>query len=93
MKHDTINSREWLSLPKDETDHDDIINNDDTISHDNTISHDDTCVLTEGFKSSQVKCIKELQNVKDTFLKLSAIEQNLKINIKKKNVMRNIRDL
>ena len=42
-KHNTITSRERLSLPKEETTHDDSNNNDDTISHDNTISHDDTC--------------------------------------------------
>ena len=84
MKHDTINSREYLSLPKDEINHDDS-NNDDTISHDNTISHDDTCVLKEDFNSYQVKCIKELQNVKDAFLKkLSDIEQNLEKNLEKK---------
>ena len=78
MKHNTINSRECLSLSKDEINHDDSNNNDDTISHDNSISHDDTCVLKEDFNSYQVKCIKELQNVKDAFLKkLSDIEQNL----------------
>ena len=43
VKHNTVSSRECLSLPKDETTHDDSNNNDDTISHDNTISHDDTC--------------------------------------------------
>ena len=43
VKHNTISSRECLSLPKDETTHNDSNNNDDTISHDNTISHDDTC--------------------------------------------------
>ena len=85
MKHNTINSRECLSLPKDEINHDDSNNNDDTISHDNTISHDDTCVLKEDFNSYQVKCIKELQNVKDAFLKkLSDIEQNLEKNLEKK---------
>ena len=84
VKHNTINSRECLSLPKDEINHDDS-NNDDTISHDNTISHDDTCVLKEDFNSYQVKCIKELQNVKDAFLKkLSDIEQNLEKNLEKK---------
>ena len=84
VKHNTINSRECLSLPKDEINHDDS-NNDDTISYDNTISHDDTCVLKEDFNSYQVKCIKELQNVKDAFLKkLSDIEQNLEKNLEKK---------
>ena len=72
MKHNTINSRECLSLSKDEINHDDS-NNNGTISHVNTISHDDNCVLKEDFN-----CIKELQNVKDAFLKkLSNIEQNL----------------
>ena len=84
MKHNTTNSRECLSLPKDEINHDDS-NNDDTISHDNTISHDDTCVLKEDFNSYQVKCIKELQNVNNAFLKkLSDIEQNLEKNLEKK---------
>ena len=65
--------------------HDDSNNNDDTISHDITVSHDDTCVLKEDFNSYQVKCIKELQNVKDAFLKkLSDIEQNLEKNLEKK---------
>ena len=73
MKHNTINQRERLSLPKDEINHDDSNNNDDTISHDNTISHDDTFVLKEDFNSHQVKCIKKLQNVKDTFLKKLSI--------------------
>ena len=85
MKHSRINSGECLSLPKDEINHDDSNNNDDTISHDNTISHDDTCVLKEDFNSYQVKCIKELQNVKEAFLKkLSDIEQNLEKNLEKK---------
>ena len=84
MKHNTINSRECLSLPKDEINHDDS-NNDDTISHDDTITHDDTCVLKEDFNSYQVKCINEFQNVKDAFLKkLSDIEQNLEKNLDKK---------
>ena len=69
VKHNTINSRECLSLPKDEIDHDDSNNNDDNTSHDNTISHDDACVLKEDFNSYQVKCMKKLQNVKDAFLK------------------------
>ena len=65
--------------------YDDSNNNDDSISHDSTISHDDTCVLKEDFNSYQVKCIKELQNVKDAFLKkLSDIEQNLEKNLEKK---------
>ena len=86
VKHNTINSREYLSLSKDDSNnHDDSNNNDDTISHDNTVSHDDTCVLKEDFNSYQVKCIKELQNVKDAFLnKLSDIEQNLEKNLEKK---------
>ena len=84
MKHNAINSRECLSLPKDEINHDHS-NNDDTISHDNTISHNDTCVLKENSNSYQVKCIKELQNVKDTFLKkLFDVEQNLEKNLEKK---------
>ena len=69
MKHNTINSRECLSLPKYEIDHDDSNSNDDNTSHDNTISHDDACVLKEDFNSYQVKCMKKLQNVKDAFLK------------------------
>ena len=78
MTHNTINSNECLSQPKDETTHDDIYNNDDSISHDNTIRHDDTCILKEDVNSYQVKYITALQNVKNTFLKkLSDIEQNL----------------
>ena len=69
MNHNTINSRECLSLPKNEINLDDSYNNDDTISHDDTINHDDTCTLKEDFKSYQVKCIKELQNVKIPSLK------------------------
>ena len=81
-----------LSLPKDEINHDDS-NNDDTISYDNTISHDDTCVLKEDFNSYQVKCIKELQNVKDAFLKkLSDVEQNLEKILRKRNIIRNMKD-
>ena len=84
MKHNAINSRERLSLPKDEINHDHS-NNDDTISHDNTINHNDICVLKENSNSYQVKYIKELQNVKDTFLKkLFDIEQNLEKNLEKK---------
>ena len=45
----------------------------------------DTCALNEDFNSYQVKCIKELQNVKDAFLKkLSDTEQNLERNFKEK---------
>ena len=45
----------------------------------------DTCVLNKNFNSYQVKCIKELQNVKDAFLKkLSDTEQNLERNFKEK---------
>ena len=85
MKHNTIHSRKCLSLPKDEINHDDSNNNDDTISHDNTISHVDNRVLKEDFSPYQVKYIKELQNVKDGFLKkLSNIEKNLVRNLKKK---------
>ena len=51
VKHNTIHSRECLSLPKDEINHDDSNNNDDTISHDKTISHDNTCVLKKDFNS------------------------------------------
>ena len=69
MKNNTINSRECLSLPKDEINYDDSNNNDDTISHNNTIGHDDTYVLKQDFNSYQANCIKELQNVKDAFLK------------------------
>ena len=85
MKYTTINSRECLNLPKDETTHDDSNDNDNNISHGNTISHDDTCVLMEDFNSNQTKCIKEVQNVKDAFLKnISHIEQNLGKNLEKK---------
>ena len=93
LKHNTINSIECLSLLKDEIKHDDSNNNDGTISHYNTISHDDTCVLKEYFNSYQVKCIKELQNVKDAFLKkLSDVEQNLEKNLEKRDMMKNMRD-
>ena len=85
VKHSTINSRESLSLHKEETAHDDSNNNDDTIIHGNTISHDDICVLKEDFNSYQAKCITKRQSVKDAFLKkLSDIEQNLEKNIEKK---------
>ena len=86
VKHNTINGRECLNLPNnDSNNHDDSNSNDVTISHNNTVSHDDTCVIKEDFNSYQVKCIKELQNVKDTFLKkLSDIEQNLEKNLEKK---------
>ena len=85
MKQNTINSRECLSLPKEETIHDDSINNDDTISHDNTISYDDACILKENFNCYQIKCIKNLQSVNDTFLiKLSDMEQNLQKNLERK---------
>ena len=69
MNHNTINSRECLSLPKNELNLDDSNNNDDTISHDNTISHNDTCAVKKNFNSYQVKCIKKLQNVNDAFPK------------------------
>ena len=65
MKHNTIDSRECLNLAKDETNH-----------HVNTIIHDGTCVLKTLFNYYQVKYIKELQNVKNAFLKkLPGIEQ------------------
>lgn len=87
MKHNKINSRECLSLPKNESNHDDSTSNDDTISHGNTISHDNTCVVKEGFSSYHVKCMNEPQNVKNAFLKkLSDIEQNLGRNLKKKRI-------
>ena len=74
-----------LSLPKDEINREDSNNNNNTVSPNNTISHEDTCVLKEDFNSYQVKYIKELQNVKDAFLKkLSDNEQNLERNLKKK---------
>ena len=69
MNHNIINSRECLSLPKNEINLDDSNNNDDTISHDNTISYNDTCAVKENFNSYQVKRIKKLQNVNDAFLK------------------------
>ena len=56
MYHNIINSRECLSLSKNETNFADSNNNDDTISHDSTISHDDTCALKEDFKFYQEKC-------------------------------------
>ena len=69
VKHNTIHSRECLSLPKDEVNHDDSNNNDDTISHDKTISHDNACVLKKNFNSYQIKCIKVLENIKVALLK------------------------
>ena len=57
MNHNTINSRECLSLPKNEINLDDSNNN------------NDTCAVKENFNSYQVKCIKKLQNVNDAFLK------------------------
>ena len=93
LNQSTINSRECLSLPKNEINLAGSNNNDDIISHDNTISHDDTCTLKDDFNFYQVKCIKEPQNVKDTFLKkLYDIEQNLEKNLRKKNMTRNMRD-
>ena len=68
MNHNTINSRECLSLPKNEINVNDSNSNDDTISHDNTINHNDTndtCTLKEDISSYQVKCVKEHQDVKD----------------------------
>ena len=85
INHNTINSRECLSLPKNEINLGDSNNNDDAISHDNTISHDDTCALKEDVYSYQLKSIKGFQNVEDPFLKkLCDIEQNLERNFKKK---------
>ena len=69
VNHNTINSRECLGLPKNEINLDDNNNNDDTICHDNSISHNDTFALKDNFNPYQVKCIKELQKVKDAFLK------------------------
>ena len=90
MNHKAINRRECLNLPKNEINFYDSNNNDDIISHDNTISHNDTCALKEDFNSYQVTRINDLQNVKDAFRKeLSDIEQNLR----KKSMMRNMRDL
>ena len=72
-------------MPKEETIHDDSINKDDTISHDNTISYDDACILKANFNCYQIKCIKNLQSVNDTFLiKLSDMEQNLQKNLERK---------
>ena len=77
ISNKSINSRGYLSQPKNEINLDDNSNNDDTISPDNTISY---------FSYYQVKCIKELQNFKDTFLeKLSDIEQNLEKRFKEKD--------
>ena len=69
MNHSTINSRECLSLLKNEINLADSNNNDEIISHGNTTSDDSTCALKEDSNSYQVKYIKELQNVKDAFLK------------------------
>ena len=85
MNHSTINSRECLCMPKNEINLADSNNHDDTISHDNTISHNDTRALKEDSNFYQVKCIKELQNVKDSFLKkLYSIVKNLERNFKEK---------
>ena len=93
MNHNIINRREYLSLPKDETNYNDSNNNDDTISHNNTINHCDICILKEDLNSYQIKCIKDLQNAKDAFLKkLSNIEQNLEIHFKKKTMRQDIQD-
>ena len=69
MNHNTISSKECLSLQKNEINVDDSNNDDDTISHDNTISHNNTCAVKENFNSYQVKCIKKLQNVNNAFHK------------------------
>ena len=94
VNHSTIDSRECLSLPKNEINLADSNSKNDIISHDNTISHNNTCALKEDFNSYQAKCMKELQNIKGTFLKkLSDIEQNLEKKIlREKNMMRNMRD-
>ena len=86
ISNKSINSRGYLSQPKNEINLDDNSNNDDTISHDNTIIHYDNGALMDDFSYYQVKCIKELQNVKDAFLeKLSDIEQNLEKRFKEKD--------
>ena len=86
ISNKSINSRGYLSQPKNEINLDDNSNNDDTISHDNTIIHYDNGALKDDFSYYQVKCIKELQNVKDAFLeKLSDIEQNLEKRFKEKD--------
>ena len=72
VNHSTTDSGECFNLPKNEINLADS-NNNDIISHNNTIRHDDTCALKEDFNSYQVKCIKELQNVKDAFLKIYPI--------------------
>ena len=93
VNHSTINSTECLSLPKDEINLADTNNNDDTISHDNTISHNDTCVLKEDFNSYQVKCIKELQNVKMPSLKnYPVLNRTLKEILRKNYMTKNMRD-
>ena len=56
-------------MSEDEINYDDCYDKDGTISHDNTISDDGTCVLKEDFNSYQVKCIIQLQNFRDVFLK------------------------
>lgn len=58
VKHNKINSRECLSLPKEDLNHDHSTSNDDTVRHDNSINHDDICVLKEDFSSYQVKMHK-----------------------------------
>ena len=93
VNHSTINSRECLSLLKNEINLADSNNNDNTISHDNIISHNDTCALKENLNSYQVKCIKKLQNVKDSFLKkLSILNRTCKEILEKKYMMRNMKD-
>ena len=86
ISNKSINSRGYLSQPRNEINLDDNSNNDDTISHDNTIIHYDNGALMDDFSYYQGKCIKELQNVKDAFLeKLSDIEQNLEKRFKEKD--------
>ena len=86
VNHNAVNSRECLSLSKNEINLANINNNDDIICHDISISHDDTCALKEDLNSDQVKCIKELKNVKDAFLKkLPNIEWNLEGRFKRKD--------
>ena len=80
MNHNIINSRECLSLPKNEINLDDSNNN------------NDTCAVKENFNSYQVKCIKKLQNVNDAFLKNYSLLKRTKKILRKKNMMGNMRD-
>ena len=61
VKHNAINSKEFLSLLKHEINHDDSNNNDGNINHDlNTISRDDNCIQKDNAKSYQIKCMNNL---------------------------------